>query len=113
MLWSKRARPIMGMSESRGMATDSKPLTRGEVPPEPKITTMRKPVPPRASRLMAVPEMIWSASKVTHIRAWIRAKRSPAPSAVKRADERAPTQDRTDDPGEGGDQHELLQPDIN
>jgi hypothetical protein len=59
-------------------------LTRGEVPPEPKIVTIKKPVPPRASRLMAVPEMIWSASKVMHMSAWMRAKSSPAPRAVRR-----------------------------
>src|SRR5215207_4573116 len=72
------------MSESRGIGTSLKPGTRGEVPPEPKIWTIRKPVPPRASRLMAVPEMIWSASKVMHMSAWIRAKISPAASAKPR-----------------------------
>ena len=61
---------------------------------------------------MAVPEMIWSASKVTHMSAWIRAKREPRREGEPQPNEGVSGEGRPDHAGEGADEHESFEPDV-
>ena len=61
---------------------------------------------------MAVPEMIWSASKVTHMSAWIRAKSEPGREGEPQPHEGASGEGGPDDAGEGADEHEAFEPDV-
>ena len=61
---------------------------------------------------MAVPEMIWSASNVTHMSAWMSANESPAAIANPEPDPRAAAQISPHDPGKRRDKHEAFESDV-